>query len=409
MIVVQSLMVALDMLRRNKLRAFLTMLGVIIGVMSVTLIVMISGGFQNYLNVQFRKLGADTMFVFFDPGRRERGQALGSIEGLTMDDMRYLLERATVLDIASPLTQVPAQPVRYGEREYKNPQIFASDENFSELNRMAIVQGRHLTKADLDSRANVAVIGEDVRDRIFGKTDPIGKRMTLKGISLEVVGVVEKMEFMGDNTGRLLLLPLTTAQDKWVGGKNLMMIMLRAKKGTPVDQAMQEVWEALMSRSNNKPIYRLDSRESILDVFKGVLGVAGMALAAVAALSLLVGGIGIMNIMLVSVTERTREIGLRKAVGAKNKFVLTQFLIEAATLSLIGGIIGMLFARGLGYAVTLVTAAREWPAKGGLELPFPILAALMAAAFSALIGMVFGFFPAASAAKLDPIVALRHE
>ncbi|MBZ0212452.1 MAG: ABC transporter permease [Nitrospirae bacterium] len=409
MIFVQSFLVALDMLRRNKLRAFLTMLGVIIGVMSVTLIVMISGGFQNYLNVQFRKLGADTMFVFYDPGRRERGQALGSIEGLKMEDLEYLLDRVDLLDIGSPMSQIPGQVARYGDKDVDNAQIYSTDQNFLELNRFAVIQGRPMREDDVASRANVCLIGEEVRDRLFGAEDPLGKFVTLSGISLEVVGVIEKMEFMGDSTGRMMLVPISTAQDKWVGGDSLFMMMLRAKKGTPVDKAMEEVWQALMTRSGNKPVYRLDSRESILDVFKGVLGVAGTALAGIAALSLLVGGIGIMNIMLVSVTERTKEIGLRKAVGAKNKFVLLQFLIEAATLSLVGGIIGMLMARGLGYVVTAVTVMQKIPNEQGLALPFPVMAALGAAAFSAFIGMVFGFFPAASAARLDPIVALRRE
>jgi putative ABC transport system permease protein len=172
---------------------------------------------------------------------------------------------------------------------------------------------------------------------------------------------------------------------------------------------MQDVWEALMIRSHNKAIYRLDSRESILKVFGGLVGAAGGILAAVAALSLLVGGIGIMNIMLVSVTERTKEIGLRKAIGAKRGSILTQFLVEAGTLSLVGGLVGMGIAAGLGQVVAIVTASMKWPSADGLQSPFPLSAAIMAGLFSALIGMVFGLYPALSASKLDPIVALRHE
>lgn len=404
-----SFLEALNMLRRNKLRAFLTMLGVIIGVMSVTLIVMISGGFQNYLNTQFRKLGADTMFVFYDPGMREQGMGLGQFDGLKLEDLDYLMERVTVLDIGSALVQVPSQPLRFGENEIRNPDIYATDEYFHELNRMGIAEGRHLRRDDLDRRANVIVIGKEVRERLFGEGQALGQLVTFRGITLEVIGVMESMEFMGRSNAKNVIIPLTTAQDKWVGGRNLFVITLRAKPGTPVPVAMDEVWQGLMTLSDNRPIYRLDSRESILDVFKGVLGGASLALAAVAALSLLVGGIGIMNIMLVSVTERTREIGLRKAVGARNRSVLTQFLIEAATLSLVGGLIGMALARMLGYAVTMFTIARGIPSPEGLVLPFPFAAAVMAAGFSALIGMVFGFFPAASAARLDPIVALRRE
>jgi putative ABC transport system permease protein len=172
---------------------------------------------------------------------------------------------------------------------------------------------------------------------------------------------------------------------------------------------MDRAWEALMAKSNNRRIYRLDSRESVLKIFGGIISAAGMILASIAALSLLVGGIGIMNIMLVSVTERTREIGLRKAVGARNGSVLGQFLIESATLSLVGGIIGMAFAWVLGSSITLLTATLKWPSAGGLPTPFPFWSAVGAAAFSALIGMVFGLYPAISAARLNPIDALRKE
>ncbi len=407
--VLQSFLIALGMLRLHKLRAFLTMLGVIIGVMSVTLIVMISSGFQAYINGEFKKLGADTMFVFFDPGRRNRGQNLGNIAKLTQQDMKFVMERVQSLDIAAGVMNLPARKIIYGEKNVDNPQIYASDENFQELNRFTLLEGRALNKNDVTSRANVAVIGEDIRDRLFPDKKAIGKLIMLQGIALEIVGIVEKTEFMGDNTGRMLLVPITTAQKKWVGGEKLDMMMLRAKPGVKVDDAMESVWQSLMIRSNNKPIYRLDSRESILEVFGGIVGAAGGILAAVAALSLLVGGIGIMNIMLVSVTERTKEIGLRKAVGAKRGSILTQFLVEAGTLSLVGGLIGMSIAYGLGQVVCLISVSMHWPGKNGLEMPFPIVAAIFAAMFSAMIGMVFGLYPAMSAAKLDPIVALRRE
>jgi putative ABC transport system permease protein len=407
--VVQSFLVALDMLRLHKMRAFLTMLGVIIGVMSVTLIIMISNGFQSYISNEFQKLGSDTMFVFFDPGRRERGQSLGGTDRLTNDDLQYLLTRVEALDIGCALMSVPGQKVRYGDREFPNPEISATDENFLELNRFKILAGRSLTKDDVDGRANVCVIGEQLRDKLFPDKQAIGKFVLMQGIALEVVGIVEKQEFMGNSTDRYMMVPITTAQDKWVGGDRIDIMMLRAKPGIKVDQAMESVWRALMLRSNNKPIYRLDSRESILNVFGNVLGAAGALLAAIAALSLLVGGIGIMNIMLVSVTERTKEIGLRKSVGAKRSAVLTQFLVEAATLSLVGGLIGMSLAWLLGQLISQISRMQKFPSEAGLSMPFPLTAAIFAACFSAFIGVVFGLYPALSASRLDPIVALRRE
>ncbi len=404
----QSFVIALDMLRLHKMRAFLTMLGVIIGVMSVTIIVMISNGFQSYIDGEFKKLGSDTMFVFFDPGRRMRGQSLAR-DKMTNDDLAFILQRVQSIDIGNAMMSVPTQKVRYGSKEVDNPQIYATDDNFLELNRFKMIAGRGLSKADEESRANVAIIGEDIRDRLFPDKQAVGKTILMSGIALEVIGVIEKQDFLGDSTARNVLVPLSTAQDKWVGGNRIDYMMLRPKKGIKVDDAMDQVWQALMLRTGNKAIFRLDSRESIGKVFGNVLGVAGTALAAIAALSLLVGGIGIMNIMLVSVTERTKEIGLRKSVGAKQGAVLTQFLVEAATLSLVGGLIGMGIAWMLGQLVTAFTVVKQWPTPSGLQLPFPIVAAFGAAVFSAFIGVVFGLYPAMSAAKLDPIVALRRE
>jgi putative ABC transport system permease protein len=405
----QSFAIAVEMLRLHKLRAFLTMLGVIIGVMSVTMIVMISNGFQHYIETEFKRLGSDTIFVFFDPGRRRPGELLGAVEGLTMDDVTYLEARVPELDIAAPIMQIPQQPVVRGSAQVDNPRIFASNEYFGALNRLRVLQGRSLTERDVRLRANVAIIGEEIRDRLFPNEDPIGKFVAFKGIALEVIGVYERIDFLGETTGRDVLLPITTAQDKWIGGNTIMMITLRPKPGFTVDETADAVWQSLMLRSKNRPIYRVDSRESILGVFTGIMNFAGVVLAAIAALSLLVGGIGIMNIMLVSVTERTREIGLRKAVGAKRPAILLQFLVEAATLSLIGGLIGMFTAWMIGNVVTLVTLAMKWPSAGGLATPFPLSSALLAAGFSAMIGVVFGLFPALSASRLDPIEALRHE
>ncbi len=402
----QSVGIAFAMLRLHKLRAFLTMLGVIIGVMSVTLIVMISSGFRLYINEEFSKFGADTLFLMYDPGGRMRGQSLGGIEGLTLDDIQYVLDRCETIGIASGAHQMEGQVARAGAREARSVSVMAGDVGFQELNRYEVISGRALTEADHKGRANVCIISEDLRDRLFPNQDPIGERVTLARISFEVVGVMKNMEFLGQSMGRAMVVPLTTALDKWIGGDNIMMITMRPKPGYTVDQAMDDVWRVMMNRTDNRPVYRVDSRQSFLELFQAVVGAAGILLAAIAALSLLVGGIGIMNIMLVSVTERTREIGLRMAVGAQRPAILIQFLVEAGVLSLVGGVIGMLTAMAMGYGGSLLL---KLAADLTIPVAFPWMAGIGALLFSAAVGMVFGLFPAWSAARLDPIVALRSE
>ncbi|MDI9640915.1 ABC transporter permease [Kamptonema cortianum] len=401
--------IALGMLRLHPLRAFLTMLGVIIGVMSVTLISMISNGFQYYITHEFKKLGADTIFVMYDRGSSRRSERSSEIQGLTMEDVDYIMARCTTLDLASAITMLGQQPATYLDREVADADVNAVDENMPELNKVGVEAGRHINKNDLETRANVCVIGKEIATRLFGSDDPIGRLITFPGITLEVIGVSETIEIMGESNAKDILVPLTTAQDKWIGGEQVTYITVRPKAGINSDLAMDDLWRVLMQKSGGKRIYRVDSREAMMAVFGGILGVAGGVLAGIAALSLLVGGIGIMNIMLVSVTERTKEIGLRKAVGAKRGSILTQFLVESAMLSLVGGMIGMMIAWVLGLGITALTTITKFPSAGGLQIIFPIGSAIFSMAVSAIVGVVFGIYPAGRASGLSPIEALRTE
>lgn len=398
------------MLRLHKLRAFLTMLGVIIGVMSVTIIVMVSNGFQFYMKNEFEKLGADTIFLFYDPGARQRGGTVGGIQYLTNDDIEFIKNRVSEVDIVSGIRTLPGGQIRAGEETLDNPRVMATDELQMELSRIELISGRPFRKRDIDSVANVALIGEEVAEILFDSPEEaIGEFVQFEAITFQVIGVMKQIDMMGQSTGRDVWVPITTGQRKWVGGENVDYIAFRPKDGVTTAETMDAVWKAMMIRSNNRPIYRMDSRESIMAVIGGILGGAGVILASIAALSLLVGGIGIMNIMLVSVTERTREIGLRKAVGGTRPAIMTQFLVESSVLSMVGGIIGMSIAYSLGLVVQLITSQMSFPSEGGLPTPFPMTAAIMAALFSAFIGAIFGLYPAARAASLSPIEALRTE
>ena len=397
------------MLRLYKLRAFLTMLGVIIGVMSVTMIVMVKNGFTHYMTAEIEKLGARTLIIMYDPGRAMRGQSVGGIGGLTNDDVKYLRDRVPSIDIFSPILQVPADKVIFGDLDVDGPRVMATDHRQIEMSKVEMTAGRPMSESDIETMANVCMIGEEIEETLFPNDTAIGKMVTFKGITLEVIGVMKKIEMLGQSSGKDVWVPITTAQSKWVGGDQVSFIAALPREDVEVETAMDDVWEALMLKSNDRPIYRVDSRESIIAIFGTIVNTAGIVLAAIAALSLLVGGIGIMNIMLVSVTERTREIGLRKAVGARRGVILSQFLVESAMLSLVGGLIGMGVAYSFGSLITFATKAAAWPNSEGLLTPFPIVAALMASAFSALIGVVFGLYPAARAASLSPIEALRTE
>ncbi len=408
MSLLSSFLMGLEMLRRNKLRAFLTMLGVIIGVMSVTLIVMVSGGFQAFIRGEFEKVGARTIFVGFDPGRRAEGDSVGKIEGLTIDDAELLKRRVPALDLIVPQAEAGRMRAGAGAKKIDDAKSVASNAAYFALNGLELASGRFLNAEDSKEMRSVAVIDEEVEKVLFG-SDSIGKLIDLPGITVEVVGVTRTKSMFGESTNKDIVIPIETSLGKWKGGRTVNVLLMTPKADADLESTMDSIWRVLMEKSGNRPIYRVDSSASIANVFGTILGGAGAVLAGIAALSLLVGGIGIMNIMLVSVTERTREIGLRKALGAKRGAVLTQFLVEAATLSLVGGLIGMGIAYVLGLMVTFGTAAAKFPSPAGLQTPFPIGAAVMAALFSAGIGVLFGLYPALSASKLDPIVALRRE
>jgi len=400
----ESLRMATKTLSANKLRSGLTMLGIIIGNASVIAMIGIGEGAQKYVNGQLQSLGPNVLFVV--PGSREARQ-LGDLD----------VPRNLVLADAEALaTQVPsvaavaAEKTTQGIVSYRNrntsSSVVGTTEGFLAVRSFEIAQGRFLNGLDQRSNSSVAVIGDTLAEKLFEGESALGKQLRVKGITFEVIGVLQKK---GSNLGLdyddAVMIPITTLASRIVGrtspyGIDVGFISVSADSAEAMETAEFQITNLLRLRhgiKDNDDFY-ISSQETLLNIADTVTGALTLMLAAIASISLFVGGIGIMNIMLVSVRERTQEIGLRKAIGANQKDILTQFLIEAVILSALGGIVGT--AAGVG-GIFLIAALS--PFEAGVSAS----AVIIAVGVSGSIGLFFGVVPARQAARLDPIVALR--
>ena len=385
-------------LKANKLRSALTILGVIIGVSSVILLVSIGQGLQRYLNDQFEALGTNIIAVMPGSFGGEGGfSGAPNIQGskLTLDHVKDLEKIGPPINAVAPIFQ-SADVAVYQKKEV-GITVIGSTENYNHVRRLNIEKGRFLSSSDLDSAKRVGVIGPSLAEKLFGFQDPIGKEITLAERKFTVIGVSEKLgSMMGIDIDKVAYIPITTAQ-KVIGFNNLMEIMLKVDDQKNIDRAKQLTKNYFLKKLTKDQFSIMDQAQ-MLSTINNILGVLTLALGGIAAISLLVGGIGIMNIMLVSVTERTREIGLRKAVGATPRAILFQFLTESVILSCGGGLIGV----SLGWGVSRVLN-RFFPSE------VTIWSVLLAFFVSVSIGIIFGVAPAIRASRLNPINALRYE
>jgi putative ABC transport system permease protein len=397
-----ALLLALRELRRNVMRSFLTMLGIIIGVAAVIILVTLGGGATKQVTEQISSLGSNLMMVA--PGKRMGpGQGSGAAP-FKLADAEAIAREITSLRAVAPTASSPMTAI-YGNENWSSTVTGTTEQYFDVINRQ-IKEGRAFIQSEVRSGVTICVIGETVRSKLFGSQSPIGNRIRLNKISCEVIGLLQAkgQSTMGQDQDDIILVPLRTFQRRIAGNEDVSMIQVSVKDGESTDKAKSEIGRLMRVRrhlsANEDDNFSVMDLKEISSMLSGTTRVLTGLLGAVAAVSLLVGGIGIMNIMLVSVTERTREIGTRLAIGALEREVLLQFLVEAVVLASFGGLIGIVFALGASFALA-----------GVLKVPFifnaPIV--LVAFLFSGAIGVVFGYFPARKAARLDPIEALRHE
>ena len=396
-----TLQLALRSIRRNLMRSFLTILGIVIGVAAVITMVTLGNGATKSVSDQISSMGSNLLMVM--PGQRF-GPGAEAGAPFKSADIEAIRNQITSVRLAAPIVSKSATAV-YQANNWSTVVTGTSNDYFQAGN-WEIAAGRSFTEAEEKSGKAVCVVGDTIREKLFGRQNPVGSEIRIKQFACEVIGLLKAkgQSSMGSDQDDIVVMPLRTVQRRLSGSQDINRLTISVKEGASIDAAKEQLSLLLRERrniaENEDDDFRVMDTRQIAETLTSTTKILTMLLAAVAAVSLLVGGIGIMNIMLVSVTERTREIGIRMAIGARRRDVLWQFLIEALTLSLIGCGIGLLL--GVGGAMLVGSLA-------GLPVSITPASVLLAVGVSFLIGVFFGFYPARRAAGLDPIEALRSQ
>lgn len=393
--VFESIEQALRALAFNKVRSFLTMLGIIIGIFSVITLVTIGEGAKKFVTDQIQNLGAGYDSLIVVAGKDSHAPPTPKF---LYSDINYLKARVPeVRDV------VPFNPgsgdVYYGKKKYKAPIILGTTANMLELMGGKLSDGRFFTLPEVEGRKKVVVIGPKIAKDIFGESSPLGEKIRIRGNQFTIIGISEPKGSIGpiDMDARIIA-PVTTVQNM-MGSNYIMRLNIFLKDVKDMETAKDKISIALTRRLGNDD-FRFITQKGLMDITGNILTILTAFVTGIAAISLLVGGIGIMNIMLVAVNERVREIGIRKAIGAKKRDIIFQFLVESMLISLIGGVLGIIF--GILGAFLIM-----WFIKGTLIIAY--WAVILATTVSAAVGIFFGVYPAIRAASLDPVIALRYE
>ena len=401
----QTAVIALRALRRNKMRSTLTALGIIIGVASVVAMVAVGNGAQARITSQVAALGQNLLSVF--AGSRKSGgvnSGLGSASALTLPDAEAIRREISDVVAISPEDSTTAQAIANG-RNWSTT-VAAESPDYLKIRDWKLASGSMFTEREVRSAAKVAVIGSKTASELFGPLNPVGQSVRIQNIPFVIIGLLESKGagMGGQNQDDRILIPYTTAMKRVTGDKYLRSVNVQIGSADRMEIAQQQITSLLRQRhrltAGRDDDFNIFNQKEIADTVNSISKITTLLLGSVAGISLFVGGIGIMNIMLVSVTERTREIGIRIAVGAQPGDIRLQFLIEAVTLSLLGGLIGVLCGVGASHLLGVVADFKAIVSTGSILLAFGV---------SSVIGIFFGFYPAHKAAALDPIVALRYE
>lgn len=415
LVVAKSIKTSVKALLSNKARSFLTMLGIIIGVAAVIIIMSLGAGAQSLILSQVKSLGTNLIGIL--PGGSEKDEPPASVMGITIttltyDDLMAINDKKNVFHLVGAVGYYNGQETINWQNNSYDTSLRGSTVGYLDVEGGEVAQGRFFTEEEERNLARVIVLGSTVKKELFGESDALGEYVKIKKQTFQVIGVMKERGTVAmQDYDDLVFIPLKTMQKLIAGVNHLGMIRAKVDSDENVERTLEDVKVTLREQhdikdqSGKNDDFSVRSAAQALDMISTITNALKYFLAAIAALSLVVGGIGIMNIMLVSVTERTREIGLRKAIGANNFNIMMQFLSEAVTITMIGGIIGIICGVLISYLVSFIfkILGYDW------EFVVSIFSMLIAVSISALIGIIFGLFPARKASRLEPVEALRHE